>query len=189
MAGGLCPQGWPKLAMNVILESPADGGIAVGVFAGAKATFPPGRSVPAGTAVAVDTAYPFGDEVVVTVVVPPPSDGTSESRSHGQGVPLRVRVPVWATRATVAVASSATSSDANNAASTWSNETDRTPVVAGSMHLVMCPPGTTTLVTLTLNPELEVELGWGDAAVQKGGKLSYRSDQLLISSNFTWMRV
>ena len=78
----------------------------------------------------------------------------------------------------VAVASSATSSDANNAASTWSNETDRTPVVAGSMHLVMCPPGTTTLVTLTLNPELEVELGWGDAAVQKGGKLSYRSDQI-----------
>ena len=170
------PKGWPKLANNIILETPADGGVAIGVFAEAKATFPAGRSVPAGTTVQVSTDYPFEDEVVVVVTVPPPppSDRTPEGRSDGRrGVPLRVRVPAWATKATVAVASSATDendvagADADRA-SAWPNEAAR-PVEAGAMHYVMCLAGATTKVALTLNPEVTVEVGWGDAAVQREG--------------------
>lgn len=85
--------------MNVIFESPADGGVAVGVFAPASARFPPSASVPPGTTVRVETDYPFGD-VVVVVVVSPPEAKLETSRTH---FPLHVRIPAWARRSTLHV--------------------------------------------------------------------------------------
>ena len=87
-------QGWPKLAGNVVLESPADGGIGIGVFAPVSAVFPPGRSVPAGTRVDVNTRYPFRDAVEIVVAVP---EGAAAE------VPLHVRIPGWASHATMQV--------------------------------------------------------------------------------------
>jgi DUF1680 family protein len=142
-----CSQGWPKLAGNVIFES-ADGGVAVGVFAPVSAVFPAGSSLPTGTRVEVNTRYPFGDTVEVVVDVPE-SDLTVQ-------VPLHVRIPGWATQATMQSVHAA----------------GGTPVAhptleAGAMHTVLCSVGQKTTVTLQLNPAVQVETGWGNAAVIK----------------------
>jgi len=148
-------QGWPKLAMNVIFESPADGGVAVGVFAPASARFPQSASVPNGTTVRVETDYPFGD-VVVVVVVSPPEAKLETSRTH---FPLHVRIPAWARRSTLYI---------NRGQGSGEEERDvRAATAVGRMNTVQCEVGRTTTVTLSLNPDVEVELGWGDSAAQK----------------------
>jgi len=141
-------QGWPKLAGNVIFES-SDGGVAIGVFAPASAEFPAGTSVPTGTRVEVNTRYPFGDTVEVVVDVPA-SDSTAE-------VPLHVRIPGWATHATMQSVHAAGGSPVAHPS-----------LQAGSMHTVLCSVGWKTTVTLQLNPAVEVETGWGNSAVNKG---------------------
>ncbi len=82
-AYSLNSQGWPKMAMYVILTT-QDGGVAVGLFAPAAATLPDGSTI------AVQTDYPFDD--VVTVVL-----------NAKAAMPLYMRVPAWAINATMTV--------------------------------------------------------------------------------------
>eukprot|EP00662_Eupelagonemidae_sp_cell21_P043791 gene43791-59714_t len=72
-------QGWPKAAMNVLYTFPSAGG-AVGVALGSVRH---GARV-AGAVITVDTDYPFGDDVTVTV------------NAGAAAVPLRLRIPGWA---------------------------------------------------------------------------------------------
>lgn len=55
-------QGWPKYAQMLVFVT-ADGGAAVGAFAPVLASLPQGASLE------VQTDYPYGDVVNVTVVV------------------------------------------------------------------------------------------------------------------------
>ena len=122
-------QGWPKLVNNIFYTT-ANGSIAIGVLLPAKATIN-------GTTVAITTAYPFGDSVTVNVTGSAPRT-------------LLLRVPAWATKATVSVNGGAAAPAAN-----------------GSMHAVRCggtPATTTTTVVLSLNPEVRLERGWGRLA-------------------------
>ena len=191
-------QGWPKLAMATVLASPApDNGIVVSVYAPVNATMPArvgggGGGGGGRTRVSVVTDYPFGDDVTVIVTTSKAATTRDES-SNGSGsgsraepavpslaaVPLWLRIPEWATNATVSV---------NGA----------TPVraVPATYHRVLCPAAagrskgsvaattttttTTTVVHLALNPEIVVETGWGGyngtdlhAAVVVRGPLLY----------------
>ena len=76
-------QGWPKLANALFHTRSADGGVVVSMYAPASAALPNGGTV------AIDTTYPFGDVATVTV------DGAPA------GTPVYLRVPGWATAATV----------------------------------------------------------------------------------------
>lgn len=118
------------------------------MFAPVSAIFPAGTSVPTGTRVEVNTRYPFGDTVEVVVDVPA-SDSTAQ-------VPLHVRIPGWATHATMQSMHAA-------GGSPMAHPT----LEAGKMHTVLCSVGQKTTVTLQLNPAVEVETGWGNAAVMK----------------------
>ena len=157
-------QGWPKLGLNAIFTYAAGGpgdrpaapaapaGIAVGVFLPAKATV-----VVDGVTIVVTiaTEYPFGDVVEVTVEVPADGgggggdDGASGGRAAGgaaHAIPLKIRIPGWASNATVSSGGATASRVAN-----------------GTMVTVpgCCHRGAKTSVTVELNPEIEVETGWG----------------------------
>ncbi len=72
-----------QMAMYVFFTT-QDGGVAVGLFAPASAALPNGGTI------VLDTAYPFDDVVTVTVTTT-------------QAMPLYLRVPVWASSATLSV--------------------------------------------------------------------------------------
>lgn len=74
-------QGWPKFATMVIYET-SDAGAAVGIWAPATATLPNKATVD------VDTSYPFEDSATVTV-------------TSSVDMPVYLRIPGWATGATV----------------------------------------------------------------------------------------
>ncbi len=76
-------EGWPKYAHAIFYTTP-DNGVAVGVFA-------PGSAVlPHGSTITLDTVYPYGDVINVTL--------------HATAaMPLYIRVPQWATQATLSV--------------------------------------------------------------------------------------
>jgi hypothetical protein len=120
-------QGWPKLANNIFYTT-ANGSIAIGALLPASATIN-------GTTIALTTAYPFGDDVVIQVT----------TAAASPGLTLLVRVPAWANKANVSVGGAAAQPAAN-----------------GTMHPVTCPGGgATTRVVLNLNPEVRLEQGWG----------------------------
>eukprot|EP00039_Didymoeca_costata_P021703 m.2809 g.2809 ORF g.2809 m.2809 type:complete len:948 (-) comp2595_c0_seq1:128-2971(-) len=73
-------QGWPKFVNNLVFEK-QDGTIAIGMFAPFKATI--GKVL-----IEVNTTYPFGDDVQITV-----SGQTS----------LEIRIPSWANEASMTV--------------------------------------------------------------------------------------
>ena len=81
--------------------------------------------LPSGATVDVDTDFPFGDDAIITV------DATASSAA----VPLRVRVPAWATAATL----------------------DGAPVANGTFASVACAAGAVTTVALSLAPAVRVE--------------------------------
>ena len=126
-------QGWPKFFMSTVTLTPGPDprAIVVNLYAPVSVALPAGVAGK-GARVEVVTEYPFGDDVLVVI------SGAS------QGVLLRLRVPGWATNASVSV---------NGGKS----------VVANPMryHDVWCGPGNTS-VLLALNPEIRVEMGWGD---------------------------
>jgi hypothetical protein len=138
-------QGWPKLISQVVMALPFaaaagqqetnqhqgghEGGAAVTLLIPANATLENGATV------RVDTAYPFEDTVRVSCVPAPQS---------ASAFPLWIRVPGWATKATL-----------NGKA-----------VVAGSFAKESCVPGGANLFTLALSPEIVVE-EW--AADKHGG--------------------
>ena len=62
-------QGWPKFAHNLIFTT-ADGGAAVGIFAPATAKLPKtAASAYESATVDMNTTYPFGDTVTITVTM------------------------------------------------------------------------------------------------------------------------
>ena len=107
----------------------------------------PPRVAGAGAQIQVVTDYPFGDEVHVSV-----TGVTKPTR-------LRLRVPGWSRNATVVV-----NGGREIAASPM--QFFEVSVEAGSTH-----------VLLNLNPDIQVETGWGnagtDAAVVRRGALLY----------------
>ena len=80
------------------------------------------------------TDYPFGDVVTVTA-------------TFTKAAPLRIRIPGWATKATV----------------------DGKPAANGTLHLVQIPAGKATTVTVDFKPEVRVEDGWGSTGNAPAG--------------------
>ena len=113
-------QGWPKFANMAILQAPGNGA-AVTLYSPASAVLPDGSVVDVGG------AYPFDDEATVTVT------------AKGD-VPLHLRIPVWASKATVSV---------NGAAGQ--------PARNGTMFTVKCAAGQTTTAKVSFNPEIRME--------------------------------
>jgi hypothetical protein len=99
----------------MLIYGTTDGGAAVGIYAPSTATLTDGSTVD------VETNYPFDDKVTVTIMAK-------------KAMPLYVRIPAWATKATV-----------NGAAAT-----------ANAMHKVDCKAGSTTAI-VEFNPEIRLE--------------------------------
>lgn len=145
-------QGWPKLAAHLWMKTP-DGGLAAVAYAPSEARFRTG-DVP--VTVAMDTDYPFRD--VVTLTVHP---------DHPARFPLRLRVPSWASGATVAVGDGAPE-----------------PMGAGGFHrLERDWPGTTT-VRLHFPMQPKVTHRYNLAVAIERGPLVYS-----LSPEESWTRV
>ena len=120
-------QGWPKFINQVVMETVAAGkGAAVTLLVPATATLADGSSV------TINTSYPFSDSVQVSC------------KPKAAAFPLLIRVPSWATKATL----------------------NGKPVAAGAFAQQTCSPGGSNSFTLELAPEITVE-EW--AADQHGG--------------------
>jgi uncharacterized protein len=81
-------QAWPKFAASLLMQTD-DAGIAVVAYAPCEASF---ESNGAPVQVEVITDYPFRETIKIVV--------TTEAPVH---FPLKLRIPQWATRATIAV--------------------------------------------------------------------------------------
>lgn len=136
------PQGWPKFVQRMIKALPGGAGIAVAMWGPVKAQVP----VTGGSAsIAVATTYPFGDSAVVTVTVP------------AGGQILQLRVPSWATAATL---------------QTGSGSAVPIGSAAGSFYNVTLPAGTSTF-TVAFNPTIRVEPWLTSSVVVRRGALLY----------------
>lgn len=120
------PQGWPKLGRFVFFSTD-DGGVAVGAFVPSTATYPD------GSALQLTTTYPFDDVITITAVC-------SSAR------PLRIRIPGWATGASVTV-----------------NGVLAAGVVNGTMFLTTAVKGTTKVI-VSLNAVVRVE-SWSNNSI------------------------
>jgi hypothetical protein len=132
--------GWPGVVSAAVRTVPAVDGVALGLLLPvvANATLADGARV----AVTVDTAYPFDDVVRVRVAGAP-----------ARGLPFDVRIPSWATAATLAVNGGAPA-----------------PVgaSAGAFFRVALPPGDSALV-LDTAPAVRVSRWFnGAVAVERG---------------------
>jgi hypothetical protein len=132
------PQGWPKFAAR-LHKTTADGGVAVTLWApGATALTLPGG---APASVAVDTTYPFGDTAAATVTAP-------------VGTPVRLRIPGWASTATVSTNGGAPARALNG---TW---------------WAAAQPSPTTTYAVDFSPAVRVEAHFaGSLAVYRGALL------------------
>ena len=119
-------QGWPKFANNIVLESAADDGIVIALIAPVVAKLPKAT-------VEVVTEYPFGDDVTVTV------DLTGKDRDAAADMPVHIRIPGWAHKATV----------------------DGAPAKNGTLHAATAKAGAKTTFKVEFAPEVRVEVGWG----------------------------
>lgn len=127
-------QGWPKLAHAALLTKHEDGGVVVALL------LPVAADLPGGATVHVETQYPNGDSVSVHLAVP-------EGKA---AMPLYVRVPGWADKATYVV------NDPTGA--------KQRPAPNGTFVRAECAAGRRLSLTLTLNPQVRVEKGWGGRA-------------------------
>eukprot|EP01061_Rhynchopus_euleeides_P001300 TRINITY_DN1091_c0_g1_i1.p1 TRINITY_DN1091_c0_g1~~TRINITY_DN1091_c0_g1_i1.p1 ORF type:complete len:674 (+),score=272.81 TRINITY_DN1091_c0_g1_i1:44-2023(+) len=123
-------QGWPKLASNLFFVSPS-GAVIVALYAPASARFPAGHNI------SVVTDYPFSDIITVTLSPTAPVD-------------LQLRIPGWATKATV-----------NGAA------------VKSGAYYVVSQVATTTKFVIDLKAEVRVEEWDGGAVSVHHGVLMY----------------
>ena len=132
-------QGWPKYASNVLLTTST--AVVVALLAPVQGTVTVGGQP---VHVTVDTLYPFGDEVTVTV--------TSASATA-----VGVRIPSWADAATISVDGGPVGPAAN-----------------GTVHTVACGgDGRDTTVQLSLNPAIRLATGWGNSGQKAMGRVSY----------------
>ncbi|KAH3765271.1 glycoside hydrolase family 127 protein [Pelomyxa schiedti] len=121
------PQGWPKYLQYSIFTT-ADGGVAIGQYAPAIGVLPDKSAT-----VTIDTNYPFDSTIQVTL-------STTIARS------LNLRIPQWATDASILI-----------------NGKSSTKPAAGTMYTISAPIGITT-VTLDVNPSIRLE-SWYPGAV------------------------
>ena len=135
-------QGWPKFAHALVYGLPG-GGVAVGAYAPVRV------DLPGGSTVEVDTAYPFGDDATVTV--------TNNGATH---LPVHLRIPGWATAATV----------------------DGQPAANGTMWTGVAPAGKGTAFRVAFNPAIRVERWFNGAVSVHRGALMY---SLPIDANYT----
>ena len=137
-------QGWPKFAMHAIVADPTHNAVVIASLVPASAsitTLPATRSTQGNGAGAVvvktDSKYPFGDDATITVTVP---------ATNGGAIAAMVRIPGWATKATVNGKAAAN----------------------GTYFAVPCASSSATTITVVFHPEIRVEYGWG-AYEEKGG--------------------
>jgi hypothetical protein len=150
------PQGWPKLAAHAFALLPGGGGVVVASLMPSTLTLPSsivgdeygaggGSAEPhtgrhtdtrtdfaAGVTVTVGSAYPFDDEIPISVSSPAPFS-------------LVVRIPVWASSATV-------------------NDAPATPGTLHTLHGVGGVDGVNKVMVRLLT-EIRVERGWGPAGL------------------------
>ena len=146
-------QGWPRFIQHM-LHASSDGGLAVSSLGPVSAT------LPSGVSVNVTGDYPFDDNVTIALAGLPAGALT---------FPLYVRVPSWATAATLSV---------NGAA----------PVSVGSANGTMlkvawggADAGPTASVTLFTNPAVRVAPAFNGALAVFRGALLY---SLRLDENF-----
>lgn len=135
--------GLPKFAQRAVAAVPSVRGVAVAMWAPVDATTPYAR-------VSVATAYPFGDDAVVTVT--PPADG--------RDVPVWLRIPSWADAATLSIDGAPPA-----ALPAGSNGTFFATVAGGG--------GVPHTFALAFNPRVRVTATWpgGAASVERGALL------------------
>ncbi len=133
-------QGWPKLVKNLWMAS-ADDGLAAVAYAPCRVTAKVGNG--AAVTIIEDTEYPFRDTIQFTIDAPDPAR-----------FPLRLRVPAWATQATVQVAGEAPFS-----------------VAAGSFRRVERTWRAGDTVTLTLPMPLRLERRYQNSVAVRRGPL------------------
>jgi hypothetical protein len=95
-----------------------------------------------GAAIATESAYPFSDNATITLTAGPIAAA------------IRIRIPGWATAATV-----------NGA-----------PAANGTLVTVACKANLATSATVELNPEVRLEYGWGNLGVRAGQGCNYTAD-------------
>ncbi len=134
------PQGWPRFVTRMVHASP-DGGLALSLLGPVSATVGP-------VTLNVSTLYPFGDDLDITLAGTP------------SGFPFYVRIPSWATAATLTV-------DGGAAQSVGTSN--------GTMHRVTFAAGGTHTLHLALNPDIRYDsvgvLYNGAIAVRRGALL------------------
>eukprot|EP01116_Phalansterium_solitarium_P013518 TRINITY_DN30900_c0_g1_i1.p1 TRINITY_DN30900_c0_g1~~TRINITY_DN30900_c0_g1_i1.p1 ORF type:complete len:747 (-),score=282.91 TRINITY_DN30900_c0_g1_i1:136-2376(-) len=144
-------QGWPKFAQRLIKATPS-GGVAVTMWGPATAKL---TLLGSGAAASVEvvTDYPFGDDATVTVQAP-------------VGIVVQLRVPSWATSATLAVNGSS-------------------PTTIGSysgQFYNVTTTSTTTVLAVSFNPAIRLERWYNGSVAVFRGALLYG---LSIGENFT----
>ena len=154
-------QGWPKFIQKMLHITP-DNGIAVSLLGPVTATYPNGVTV------SVSGDYPFEDDVTITVVNP--------NASITSPVPLQVRIPAWATTATLSI-----NGNTPFSVGEW----------AGTMYSV--PLGNSVsasgyTVTLYTNPVIRVQTGWynNSVAVHRGALVyaAHLGELLTVTHNW-----
>ena len=143
-------QGWPKFA-NMLVYTTADHGAAVAIYAPASAQLP--ANVGGGGVVDLETSYPFDDTATVTV-----------TNKDSAPMPVYLRIPEWATKATVNGAAAAN----------------------GTMFKTAAKANADTKFVIAFNPEIRVER-WGDlaagTAANPEGAVSVHRGALMYSLN------
>ena len=134
--------GWPKFAQRTI--GWGNGVVAVLVWAPVTATTP-------NATVSVDTDFPFGDEATITV--------TPTAAAGGAPVPVLLRIPTWATGATLSIDGGAAIPLAGSNGTFFPTSTK-----AG---------GGPSTFFLSFNPTIRIETGFAGAVSVFRGALLY----------------
>lgn len=97
------------------------------------------------------TDYPFGDTVAITVDLTAGVTGTTQEAAAD--IPVHIRIPGWATKATV----------------------DGSPAANGTLHPVIAKAGSKSSFNVDFSPEVRVETGWGSHGVSIDGAESVQN--------------
>lgn len=135
-------QGWPKFATHLWLASP-DGGLVAAAYAPNRLTTSVGGREP--VIIREETEYPFRETVRFTV-----------EKAGSQAFPLRLRIPAWATKATVQV----------------NGKPAKTPA-AGTFYVLKQAWKTGDVVELRLPMDVRVPAGFNQSVSVERGPLVY----------------
>ena len=137
------------MANGILLRSAADGGVVIATLAPVSTNQSDHR---ANFSLTISTQYPFGDSATITLVT---------HRTSG-AMPLHLRIPGWATNATVAVETVASSPAPDHAGAADAVRAVRLQTPAnGTLFTVNCPARATVVLHIELNPTIRVEKSWG----------------------------